>query len=226
VSGAARALALTEARRLRLSLELLLERRLITAAVVDVLVLLNALVQALVSNMSAGTTYAAVVIVPCIVLGIPILSNAVALERRAGSLDLLLASQTAHAVFVRRFLSFGALLAAQGWALLIVARLLPGPSFALLPLLAQSLSLCLLVCAIVFFWALRLRDSGPVMFASLVTFLLLGRWTLAIPVADSNTLPAEFLLDWLETNAVLLGAALVFYLYARRRLTRPERLVT
>lgn len=208
-------------RRLRLSLDLLLQRSLGLCLAVDVLILSGVLVQTLASNDPEGFYYAAVI--PLFLLGVPILSDTVALERRAGSLDLALSAPGAARYFERRVATFCAVMALQGTLVLLVARLAVA-RYLLAPALLQLLLTAAVIGAVVLFWAVRLRGPGAVAFASLLTLLALQRWLLANPVRRVGW-TVDAAADWLGANAVLAGAAAMLYLYARRRLSRPETLL-
>ena len=217
-------------RRLLLSVELLLERRLLTVIVVDVLVLLQGLVVALVSNGEPRSIYMGVVIVPYLVLGVPILAHAIAIERRAGSLESVLASPSAHAYFLRRYVAFCALLTLQGWIVMIATWCMPSRPFPLPFVLIQALLIAALIGAVSMFWGVYLRSGGAVIVAVLVTLLAMARWVFDDPLPTEpggRFLPrlAE-LPEWIRTNLVLAVAALIFYLYARRRMLHTEQLLS
>lgn len=217
--------ASTEWARLRLSVELLLERRLLWVVCADILILLQGIVAAFISNGEPDSIYFWVVLVPLLVLGVPILANAVPLERRAGSLDLVLCSPEAHAFFVRRIASFCGLIVVQGWLMLAFTRLLGARPFPLVFAMAQTLLVGLLVAAVTLFWNLYLKNSGTVTLASIMTLLALGRWFFAAPLPDPET-GLSGILSWLENSVALAAAAVLFYLYARRRLARAEALLS
>jgi hypothetical protein len=219
-----------ELRRLRLSVSLLLERRTLAVIAVDLLILLQGLIVALTNNGEPSSIYGVVVLVPCTLLGVPILANAIALERKAGTLNLLLAAPTTQACLLRRYGSFCALLAFQGWVAMVLAWFIPSRPFPLLLVLIQILLVCALVGAVSMFWGVHLKSTGAVILASAATLAALGPWFLNNPmptdVPGHWVLPPRELLDWLENNAVLAAAAIVFYLYARRRIARCEPLLS
>jgi hypothetical protein len=83
------------------------------------------------------------------------------------------------------------------------------------------------------FWAVRLKSGGAVWLASMGTVLAFSRWFFASPIPDrhhgafNGWLPGlEESLSWLGGALVLGAATLILFLYARRRLKRPETLVS
>lgn len=209
-------------RRLGLSLELLLERRAGIYLTVDGLILFGVLVGVLVGGEPEQFYMAA--LLPCLIVGVPILSDAIALERRAGSLDLALSSPGASYYFERRVLVLCVVMAVQGCLVLLLIRFAIAPFFVL-PVLVQTLVSSSVVGAAVLFWAVRLRGPGAVGSATLMTLGACGPWLLANPI-HRGWMTVDECIDWLKTNLVLGLAAVVLYLYARRRLTRPERLLS
>lgn len=220
-------------RPVRLSLELLLGRKLVLFAVVDAAVVLACLLDMLLDSPGEpAEIYRSVVLVPFLLLGIPALSGLVDVERQAGCLDLALSSPSAEGYFVRRAAAVCATLAAQGWALVLFAWLYDSRSFPLLSVLLHIAVVSVFLGAVALFWAVRLRTAGAVWLATLVTVLLMQRWSLANPIPPRLTvaygafLPGpEAALEWLPGVAVLAGGAALFFLYARRRLTRPETML-
>ncbi|HKV07741.1 MAG TPA: hypothetical protein VJ725_06375 [Thermoanaerobaculia bacterium] len=220
-------------RPVRLSLELLLGKRLALFAGVDALVVLACLLDMLLDSPGEpAEIYRSVVLVPFLLLGIPALSGLVDVERQAGCLDLALSSPSAEGYFVRRAAAVCATLTAQGWALVLLSWLYDDRSFPLLSVLFHIAVVSVFLGAVALFWAVRLRTAGAVWLATLVTVILMQKWSLANPIpsrlfaAYNAFLPGpEAALAWLPSVAVLLGGAGLFYLYARRRLTRPETML-
>lgn len=218
---------------IRHSLELLLGRKLVLFAVVDAVVVFACLLDMLVDSPGEpAEIYRSVVLVPFLLLGIPALSGLVDVERQAGCLDLALSSPSAEGYFVRRAAAVCATLAAQGWVLVLFAWLYDNRSFPLLSVLLHIAVVSVFLGAVALFWAVRLRTAGAVWLATLVTVLVMQRWSLANPIpprllaAYGAFLPGpEAALDWLPSVAVLTGGTALFYLYARRRLTRPETML-
>lgn len=218
-----------ELRRVGLTTQILVERRAVLLVTVDLLILLFFLVATLVEGGEPGPLYIAVVLVPFLLLGVPVLSNSVAVERRAGSLDLALSSPGGHLYFLRRVACFGGLMLAQGWLVVWVIWLLTERRFSLPMLLVQAGLLTAYIVAVVLFWAVRLRGTGAVAVASLVTILLLWRWIGNVPfptcvegVQGCWLAPAEMAAPWVKANLAVALATIIFYLYARRRMRRPE----
>jgi len=220
--------ALSGAQRLRLTLDLLLDRREVLYGVLDGLLLLAAAIFALLGEGSAELLYATSVFAPFLLLGIPVLAEAIPLERRAGSLDLALSTPRGDTYFVRRVASFCGLMVLQGWALILLLRFTV-ESFPLLPPLVHSLLVAAVLGALALFWGVRLRTPGAVLFASYLSVAALGWWLFPSPVFTGArsllALSSEEALPWGRRSAVLLLAIVVLYLYARRRLLRPETLL-
>ena len=221
-------------RSLHLSLDLLLGRHLLLFALLDgIVLLLTAMSMFLESNGDAGDVFRYVFLTPAVLLGLPALSGMVDLERRAGCLDLALSSPAAEAYFVRRAGAVCAVIAAQGFLVMLLGWIVGDRGFPLLPPLLQIVVVSLFLGAVSLFWAVRLRTSGAVWLASAVTVGLMSPWFFADPIPPpflthyGHFLPgAEESLPWLRSLAILAVGAALFYLYARRRLRRPERMLS
>jgi hypothetical protein len=221
-------------RTARLSLELLLGRRLLLFAGVDLLVVLGAVLMVLLGDGDAPeAVWAGVVLPPFLLLGLPALSGIVDLERRAGCLDLALAAPAAEGYFLRRAGTVCAVLCLQGWLLMGLDWVYEGAKFPLLAVLLQVVAVSLFLGATALFWAVRLKSGGAVWLASMGTALALGRWFFFNPVPDRNVavynalLPGgEDALSWLGSLAVLAATTAILFLYARRRLRRPETMIS
>jgi hypothetical protein len=221
-------------RSIRLSLSLLLGRRLVLFAVIDGLVVGLLLLQMLLeSEGDAGDIYRYAFLLPSLILALPALAGLVDLERRAGCLDLALSAPAAEAYFVRRAGAVCAVMAAQGEIVILLGWFLGGFGFPLLAPLTQILVVSLFLGAVSLFWAVRLRTSGAVWLASAATVAVMSPWFFTNPVPQRLTahygslLPgAEESLPWLRSLAILAAGAALFYLYARRRLRRPERMLS
>jgi hypothetical protein len=222
-------------RSVRLSLGFLLGRKLGLFLAIDVLVVGSSLLQMLLnpSEQNPMAVYHYLFLVPAAVLALPALAGIVDLERRAGCLDLALSAPDAEGYFLRRAGAVCGLVAAQGTVLVLIGGLCLGRSFPLLPALLQIVVASAFLGAVSLFWAVRLRTAGAVWLASAVTVGLMSRWFLFDPTdrkfgaAHRLLLPdGEEALPWLASFAVLALGATLFYLYARRRLRRPERLLS
>ena len=221
-------------RSMRLSLSLLLGRRLVLFAVIDGLVVGLLLLQMLLkSEGNAGNIYHFAFLLPSLILALPALAGLVDLERRAGCLDLALSAPAAEAYFVRRAGAVCAVTAFQGSLVIILGWFLGDLGFPLLAPLIQIVVISLFLATVSLFWAVRLRTSGAVWLASAVTVALMSPWFFANPIPQRLTahygrfLPgAEESLPWLRSLAILAVGAALFYLYARRRLRRPERMLS
>jgi hypothetical protein len=217
-----------------LSLSLLLGRRLALFAVIDALVLLYLLYSMLLeSEGDAGSLFRYAFLLPSLLLALPALAGLVDLERRAGCLDLALSSPAAEAYFVRRAGAVCAVIAAQGFLVMLLGWVAGDRGFPLLPPLLQVVVVSLFLGAVSLFWAVRLRTSGAVWLASAATVALMSPWFFISPIPPrfyahyGRFLPGvEEALPWLRGMAILAAGAALFYLYARRRLRRPERMLS
>lgn len=214
--------------RWKLTIALLTDRRALTLVFVDVLFALFAILVALLGDGTVNGMYRALFLVPILLFGVPILSESVALERRAGTLDLALSSPGARFYFERRVLSVAVLMLAHGALAIAVARF----GIAWFPLsgaIVQIAVVTLFVCSVTLFWCVRLRTSGSVIFATYVTVAAFFPWFSpsafhAISHCNSLMQPHE-IVDWFKRNIVLGCAAAIFYLYTLQRVSRPEAIL-
>lgn len=215
-------------RRLALSVSLLLGRRTVLFVCADLLLLFFLGVPILLG----GDDLWALVVATYLLIGVPVLADAVDLERRAGSLDLALSSPGADLYFERRILAFLTLLTAQAWLILLVGFLFVN-AHPLPPALLQAALAALFLGAASLFFAVRMKSAGSVMFGTYVAVLAFSPWFFESPVVKGAgrrlwiplVLVAENL-DFVKRNAVLGSATLLLFLYARRRLSRPESLLS
>lgn len=223
-----RAVASPTLRRLVLSVGLLLGRRAMLFVAADLLLVL---VFGTAMLLGGGDPWA-LVLATYLLIGVPVLSDVVDLERRAGSLDLALSSPGADDYFERRLGSFLAILTAQAWLLLLAAFVFVN-GFPLAPALLQAALAALFLGAASLFFAVRLRSAGSVMFGTYVAVLAASPWFFGSPVVGGAGrrfwIPLTFVgenLDFGKRTAVLASATTLLYLYARRRLSRPESLLS
>lgn len=216
------------AERILLGLRLLVGRRRGALIGFDLFVLMTAAIGAFESSEWLWQMFVPVVLMPMLILGLPVVSDSVALELRAGSLDLALTSPGAEGYFERRIFSFCGLLIIQGCLIIVAIRFAQG-NFLLFPAIVHVLVSGFVIGATALFWATRLRAPGSVLFASSATLLALSKWLFTSPVHQAEGLfPFLFSRDalpWLRDEAVLLAVGIVLLLYARRRLSRPEQLL-
>lgn len=218
---------------LRMSLDLLLGRRLVLFAIGDVVVVgWSLLAMLLEAGDEPQAIYRQVVLIPFLILGLPALAGLVEVERRAGCLDLALSAPRVESYFLRRAGAVSLLLTLQGAALILVTWLKEGRWFPILSCLAQVLVVSVFLGALSLFWAVRLKTAGGVWLASVSTVGLLYRWFFHNPVPDrhfgtrQSLFPREDdLVQWAVSVAVLGAATVLLYLYARRRLRRPETMI-
>jgi hypothetical protein len=221
-------------RSVRLSLGFLLGRKLGLFVTIDVLVVGYSLLSMLLdpSEKNPLAVYHYLFLVPAAILALPALAGIVDLERRAGCLDLALSAPDAEGYFLRRAGAVCGVAAAQGVVLVLIGWLYLERTFPLLPALLQIAVVSAFLGAVSLFWAVRLRTAGAVWLASAVTVGLMSRWFLFDPTdrrfgVNRPLLPdGEEALPWLASFAVLALGATLFYLYARRRLRRPERMLS
>jgi hypothetical protein len=216
------------------TLELLLGNRLKLFATADaVLILWTLLAMMLDTEAEPQDVYRQVVLVPLLILGLPALAGLVEVERRAGCLDLALSAPAVERYFLRRAAAVSALMAVQGWVLILLTWFHEDRWFPILSCLSQVLVVSVFLGALALFWAVRLKTAGSVWLASVVTTIALHRWFFHNPVPhrhfgvhDSLLPREEALIEWLVSVAVLGAATVLLYFYARRRLRRPETMIS
>jgi hypothetical protein len=199
---------------------------------VDAVLLGGGLFFALLAGGEPRTIYAAAVLLPLLASGGLAMADVVALERRAGSLDMALALPASWRYFARRLAVVCAILIVQSWIVVVLLWAAESGSFPLLPALLHPAAVCVFLAAAALFWAVRLATSGAVLTAVLATAAAGGRWVGALPVPPrESTSPHPLFGDAGDLFAALAGygllvaVAAVLALYAQRRLARPERLL-
>lgn len=215
--------------RIRLSIALLTERRLALYAWVDFLLAFVGL--GLAFSGARGSSlefYFPFFLLPVMFVAVPMLADLVAVERRSGTLDLALTSPGADFYFERRVLAVAVLMIAQGWIGVLIAHAL-AEDFDIISPFFQIVVVSVFVSAVMLNWSVRFKSPGAVMFATYATFGVFTPWFFSNPIFPPTTMQHPRQLgDWInyaQQNLVLLTAAAVFYLYARQRLARPERLI-
>lgn len=215
--------------RTRLSIALLTERRLALYAWVDLL--LGFVGLAISFSGARGSSmdfYFPFFILPVLFIAVPMLSDTLAVERRSGTLDLALTSPGAAFYFERRVLAVTALMILQGWIGVVIAYAL-AENFDFPTPLAQIVVVSLFTAAVALNWSVRFKSAGAVMFATYATLGVFTKWFFSNPIWAPTTMQrfreANDWIDYGQQNLVLLTAAAVFYLYARQRMARPERLI-
>jgi hypothetical protein len=215
--------------RIRLSIALLTERRLALYATVDFLLAFVGLAIAFAgARGSAREFYFPFFILPVLVIAVPMLSDTVAVERRSGTLDLALTSPGADFYFERRVLAVAALMVVQGWLGTLLSHAI-AEDFDYVTPFVQIVIVSLFTAAAVLNWSVHFKSAGAVMFATYATTALFYPWFFSNPIFPPTTFthPRETQdwIDYAQQNLVLATAAAVFYLYARQRMARPERLI-
>lgn len=221
----------TELVRIRLAVQLLLDRRLLLFGVTDAIFLFAGVMAAMGGSGYAGDFWHWLFLVPSLVLGVPMLAEAVALERRSGTLDLALSSPGAEWYFERRVFGAAALLVVQGWIAVVATRILfVNEQFSVAGPSVRVLTVTLFIATAVLNWAVRLQTPGAVVFATYLTAIAFAPWFFANPIelaSPMSQLPtAEIVIRSVKDNCVLIGASVVFYLYALQRLRNPELLLS
>lgn len=217
--------------RVRLSLRLLTERRAALFISVDALFLFGGLMIGLGGSGSVKDFWLPLFQMPLLVVGVPMLADTVAVERRSGTLDLALTSPGARFYFERRVGAVIAVAILQGWMAMALVRLtMRSEPFSLSGPFAQTVSVALFIGAAVLNWAVRVRTAGAVIFATYATALAFTPWLFSNPIHPPTTMNGPMavggMIAWSQNNLVLLAAAGTFYLYARQRLARPEAIIT
>lgn len=214
--------------RMKMSVMLLVERRVLLFTVIDCAFLFFGFSAALMGSGYASQFYPFLFLAPALLLGVPMLADCVAVERRSGTLDLALTSPSAGWYFERRIASGCALVLLQGWLTIVLMRAVSEP-FAVRWAMAQMVVVTTFLGATVLNWAVRLRTSGGVVIATYATTLVFAPWFFSNPVRSGYEFQREMdaadILEWATNNVVLLGAAVIFTMYAAQRLMRPEEIV-
>jgi hypothetical protein len=215
--------------RIRLSIGILTERRLALYAWVDFLLAFIGFGMALSgARGSSREFYFPFFLLPVLFVAVPMLSDMVAVERRSGTLDLALTSPGAAFYFEQRAIAVAVLMIVQGWIGVVLAYAI-AENFDLVTPFVQVVVVSLFTATVVLNWSVRFKSAGAVMFATYATAGVFYPWFFSNPIYPPTTfLQPRQVGDWIDygqQNLVLLVAAAVFYLYARQRLARPERLI-
>lgn len=216
--------------RARVSIALLTERRVALLLGVDGFFLFAGLLLSFSQSGSVRDFWFPLFLLPSLFLGVPVMADAVAVERRSGTLDLALTSPGARFYFERRVAAVMLLMIVQGWVCMGATRLLNSAAFPLSGPFVQVVIVSLFITAATLNWSLRLKTAGAVIFATYATMLAFAPWLFSNPIHASTEegigpMRLEHLVDYLQQNAVLAVAAVVFYLYALQRLSRPESII-
>src|SRR5437016_3527559 len=207
--------------RVRLSLRLLTERRAALFISIDALFLFAGMMIGLAGTGSARDFWLPFFLMPLLVVGVPMLADTMAVERRSGTLDLALTSPGARFYFERRVGAVVAVAVPQGWLAMTLVRLtMRSEPFPLSGPLAQTVSVALFIGAVALNWAVRVRSAGAVIFATYATAAAFAPWLFGNPIHPPTTMngpmSAGDIIAWSQNNLVLLAAAATFYLYARQ----------
>jgi len=215
--------------RVRTSLALLTERRVGLYILIDAAVLFSAVVAGFSGGGTAPEFYPMLFFVPAFAIALPMMADCVAVERRAGTIDLVLTSPGSGNYFERHIVSVALLLVAQGWLTLAIPWLLV-ERFPLSGPAIQIVIVTLFLAAAALNWAVRVRSAGGAVVLTCLTCVAFAPWFFSNPIRplDVQHGPMSFAdyLDFVRRNLILAAAAVVLYAYARRRLARPEMLIT
>lgn len=211
------------------SLALLTERRVGIYILIDASVLLAAIVAGFSGEGRAAEFYPMLFFMPAFAIGLPMMADCVAVERRAGTLDLVLTSPGSSFYFERHVLAVALPLIAQGWLTLAIPWLLV-ERFPLSGPAVQIAIVTLFLSAAALNWSVRLRSAGGAAVLTSLTCIAFAPWFFSNPIRpiDAQHAPMSFAdyLDFTRRNLILAAGAAVLYAYARRRLARPESLIT
>lgn len=214
--------------RLRSSISLLTERRLPLFAILDGFFLFGGLMTAFGGTADAKEIYVPMVLMPLFLILVPMTAEAVAVERRSGTLDLALTSPGARFYFEKRIGAIAALAILQSW-LLVLLSYFGIERFPLSGPLLQIPIVVAFISAVVLNWTVRLKTAGAVVFATYFTAAAFGPWITSNPIRPAGITTGYMALpdyiDYAQQNLVLAAAAVVFYLYAQQRLARPESII-
>ncbi len=197
----------------------------------DLALLGGALQTALLGGGEPPTMYLLLVLLPILTLGVLAMGDVVALERRAGCLDLVLALPESWLYFERRLAIVAGTVVAQSWLVVLLLWMVASFSFPILPALLHPVAVAAFLGAASFFWALRLESPGAVCGATLGSASLAGRWIGANPVPSreeaGNLLvgSADLFLSSTANCLLLLALAAFLVAFARRRLAHSESML-
>jgi hypothetical protein len=215
--------------RVRSSVALLVERRVGLFLAIDGFFLFFGITIALSGDGRATMFWVPLFLVPCLLVGVPMLSECVAVERRSGTLDLALSSPGARFYFERRAGAVAVLMIVQGCVALAFARATT-ETFPLTGPLIQIVVVSLFLTSVTLNWSLRLATPGGVIFATFMTVIAFLPWFFANPMyppaAAGHPMTVDDIVKVAKDNLVLAGAAGVFYLYSLQRLMKPETIIT
>ncbi len=216
--------------------DLLLGRRIWLLLLVDGMLILSGIQTAVDADgdQQAWVLYRQTVLIPAFVLMLPALSAVLALERRAGSLELALSSVSVTRYVARRVWPLPVFFIVQS---LLVIPFLPHPRRAWLLLVAlHAIAVILSLVAVVVFWIVRIETAGGVLVAALASSIALSTFVFRSPFPPRTVLTFDrlrlpllenvstHLVETLWGIVVLLATSLVLLIAARWRLRRPHRL--
>lgn len=216
--------------RMKMSLALLTERRAALFAVVDSFFLFAGVNATFLGGSGSGRDFwIPSFLLPILILGVPLMADAVAVERRSGTLDLALTSPGVRLYFERRVGAVAVLMIVQGWLVLLLATALTH-DFPLVWPVVQVVIVVAFITAVTLNWTLRLKSAVGVVFTTYATCLAFLPWLFSNPIHPPTEMPEGRMvlgdyIDFAQQNLVLAVAAAVFYLYAQQRLARPESII-
>ncbi len=215
--------------RISTSFALLTEHRAGIYIFVDASILFAAVVTGFSGGGAAPSFYPVLFFLPAFAIALPMMADCVAVERRAGTIDLVLTSPGSAYYFERHVLSVALPLIAQGWLTLAIPWLLV-ERFPLSGPAIQIVVVSVFLSAAALNWAVRVRSAGGALVLTCLTCVVFAPWFFSNPIRplDAQHGPMLFAdyLDFIRRNLILAAAAAVLYAYARRRLANPEKFIT
>ena len=195
-----------ELTRLRVSLALLTERRAALYIAIDVILLFAGLVTAFNGDGIAAVFYASLYVMPLFLVAVPMMSEAVAIERRSGTLDLALTSPGSMNYFERRIASVALLAMLQGWLTLSIPYFMV-EHFPLSGPMLQMLIVTLFVASAVLMWSVRLRSAGAVALMTYVTCAAFAPWFFSIRSGRSTPIMGPCSLPTTSTTSAATSSS-------------------
>ena len=215
--------------RLSTSLALLTERRVGLYILIDAGIVFAAVVMGFSGSGTAPEFYPVLFFIPAFAIALPMMADCVAVERRAGTIDLVLTSPGSGYYFERHVLSVALPLIVQGWLTLAIPWLLV-ERFPLSGPAIQIAIVTLFLSAAALNWAVHLRSAGGAVVLTCLTCVVFAPWFFSNPIrpldVEHGAMAFADYLDFARRNLILAAAAAVLYAYARRRLARPETFIT
>jgi len=213
--------------RLRLVFRVQMGQRLLLLLAADALLVVQGVFTALLGGGEPDDFYLFVALVPLLLLTPAALSDLVALERRAGTLDLTLSLGSRETLLLLRAGVPALLIGLQAGLVMIFVWWTEPQSVPLVGVLLQLFAVACLLAAASLFAALYVPAAGGAWLTTLGIVAVLAPWSLFNPVPPrlSHAGPHWIADGGPHALAVLTGATLLAIAYSLRRLRRPEVLL-